>query len=716
MISTELPLPTQSQFKEHESSALFRMMSGRISDSKRVARLIYLLSQNFINTQNDAQQNTLPDERLKSSSLLVCAADRIVATVFLTACSACRLFWRIGRPWIRISRRVTKPTKRFRLRQWLSDLTLSGIDWALLACLRELKRSIGAKIFRGEKWPVGLVALIFFRGRLYMNKGLYAQAIDFFSAAVAWGYEHNEYVFFLALASQLSGRMPEAEGIYRQYLFFDAANPMVSLNLAHVLLALGQEEEAVQLLDRAIKKNPVLSMAHQNLAGFYDNAKYIPQPLDLARYPNVMLFDAYNAVGQQLVHGGHFEEGMGCYGKAIQKQRLLAEGASFPVELKRILARDFHVDSEEPFRILPYEWVTLIGHIALLDTYKKLQLLGMSSPGQPILLAPKCKVANCAYLDLWRKYFCVIEDETLVNHLFPYQRFFGDCFNGYITPKGVSRCWTELGAQGHVAWDAAGRGPLIKLSDETRNRGYAALKKFGMREGDWFVALHVRSGSFHREAKRSGQSHRNAMFEDYTNAILKITKRGGWVIRMGDPGMGVAPKMSKLIDYPNSNIKSPWMDVFLAGASKFFIGTTSGLTNAVISMGVPCLLVNNISNYHQFFNKRVLFTFKPLWDKNKRRFISVSEMTDNAFRGKLFNITKLDEMGIVAHSNTAAEIEAATSEMLTRVENDVAMRETEADCALRLQCDISGNPYIFGNGRLSFSFYESWKADLFNLP
>jgi putative glycosyltransferase (TIGR04372 family) len=416
-------------------------------------------------------------------------------------------------------------------------------------------------------------------------------------------------------------------------------------------------------------------------------------------------------VGERFVHLGRGEDGIQCFGHAIRQQRAHKSMPRLPWELRWKLERDFDVDPTQPIRILPYEWVTLIGHIAMLDTYKRLQLLGLSAVGQPILLAPKDKIANSAYFDLWREHFHVIDDEPLVSALFPYQRFFGDCFNGYITPEGKARCWTELGAQGRIAWDADGRGPLLKLPDALRQRGYAALKKFGFNHSDWFVALHVRGGGYHGETKDSIQTHRNAQLGDYMGAISRITNQGGWVVRMGDSSMEPLPKMDRVIDYACSDVKSDWMDVFLAGSAAFFVGTTSGLSNAVLSLGTPCLLVNCISNYYQLWDNRVLFMLKPLWSEKERRYLRVSEMTDNAFRWKLFNIQRLGELGIVPHSNTPEEIQSGVVEIMTRLKQGLALHETDADRALRAQCHLSGNRDYFGNGRISNFFHEAvWRV------
>jgi putative glycosyltransferase (TIGR04372 family) len=235
----------------------------------------------------------------------------------------------------------------------------------------------------------------------------------------------------------------------------------------------------------------------------------------------------------------------------------------------------------------------------------------------------------------------------------------------------------------------------------------------GLGPNDWFVALHIRSTGYHKEGSRSMQVHRNADIEDYLPAIRAITNAGGWVIRMGDASMAPLPVVDRLVDYPHTEFKTEECDIFLVASARFFIGTTSGLMNAAMSFGTPCLLVNCVSNYFQLWNNRVLFLLKPLWSHVEQRYLSVAEITEEKFRWKIFNINQLISIGIEAHANNAEEIEGATLEMLDRVNHGPIMNETDADLYIRQACEQSGNKHYFGNGRLSYSFFNARRKDLF---
>ena len=185
------------------------------------------------------------------------------------------------------------------------------------------------------------------------------------------------------------------------------------------------------------------------------------------------------------------------------------------------------------------------------------------------------------------------------------------------------------------------------------------------------------------------------------------------MIRMGDSTMKPLPPMKRVIDYPHTKYKSAKFDVYLAATARFFIGTTSGLTNVVLSLGTPCLLVNCVSNYFQLWNNRVLFTLKPLWNRHLNRYMTISELTDEKFRWNVFNIKRLAELGIEPKLNSSEEILAATLEMLDKVAESSILGRTRADDLLKEELMKSSSGInFFGNGRISESFMYKHEKNL----
>jgi putative glycosyltransferase (TIGR04372 family) len=585
----------------------------------------------------------------------------------------------------------------------------------MMLCQQPVK-NIHNNYFTSNKNIVNLSSFLYLYAKYYLNHHKYFEAYELFYAAMKLGNKSPDAPFYLGVAAQLSGQYIEACHAYKVSIFYRRnLSTDCFINLAHVLLATNKENEAVFFLQRGVKQEPVYSMAHQNSAAYYDRANYQPQLLDLLFSTENLLYDAYNLIGERAIHIGDGSKGVYFYGKSISQQKKQAALSELPKEIVSKLKDEYSFNPSKPFRILPYEWVTHIGHIGLLDTYLKLQYLGMANSNcQVLLLAPPDKVINRSYLYLWKTHLTVIEDPFLIKMLFPYQRYFGNCFNGYLKCDNSPGDWTELGAKAHIAWDGDNRPPLIELPKSICDKGWGVLEKMGLKKSDWFVCLHARGSGYHKESRFSMQSHRDSDVSDYFGAIEAITSQGGWVIRMGDHSMEYLPPMKGVIDYAHSQYKSEWMDVFLAAKAKFFIGTMSGLSNLVISLGTPCLLVNCISNYFQLWNNKVLFTIKPLWFAAQQRYLTFSEMISESFRWNLFNINKLTSMGIVPHNNTSNEITESTLEMLQKVNEGKFYIETTADQFLKKECERSGNLNYFGNGKLSESFFNKMKNKLFS--
>ena len=114
-------------------------------------------------------------------------------------------------------------------------------------------------------------------------------------------------------------------------------------------------------------------------------------------------------------------------------------------------------------------------------------------------------------------------------------------------------------------------------------QGWALLEKAGVPRGAWFVALHVRDIRW-RGTTAGLQAIRNADTASYLPAIDEITRRGGFVIRMGDAEAPPLPPLANVIDYGRSDMRSDWMDIFLLAAQPFRpgIGVRADLRSAAL--------------------------------------------------------------------------------------------------------------------------------------
>jgi len=485
-------------------------------------------------------------------------------------------------------------------------------------------------------------------------------------------------------------------------------NADVSYNLALTNLIFGEIEVAIKLIMNAINLNVKYAMAHQNLAARYDTESWKPTPLDLSGICDLHLYDACQFLGQLLVNHGNSKKGLEIFGLAMAAQERLSKQIKFPLDLIDGLREYKQFDPDKPNRIIPYEWLTQIGHIGMIDALLKMQRLGMRPDCNWLLLAPRNKIANYEFLKCFDKYLVIIEDIDLINTLFPYQRVFGEQFNCYVNEQGQSIDWSDAAARAFIEWDNQERGPLISADAVTIKRGEDKLRALGMPDNSWFVVLHVRSSGFYGEGFGFIQKHRNAPLRSYIPAIKRIHEEGGWVIRIGDSSMPKLKGMPMTIDLAHNPARSRVLDVYLWSHAKFFIGTTSGPTNAVIAFNTPTLLVNCVSNYAQSWNNNVIFILKPFWSKKEKRFLKMRESFTPQMRAKMFNINSMMKAGFYPKSNLAEDILDATEEIIEYLNSNGLPKIPDYNVLAGSGCNLS----LWGNAHPSSRYFNKYKAIL----
>lgn len=488
---------------------------------------------------------------------------------------------------------------------------------------------------------------------------------------------------------------------------FDDYHICYELALQH--LRAGNVEDSVPLLMHAIELNPCLAMSHQNMAARYDSANYILQRLDLIKDPELHLYDAYHMLGQILYNSGEVEDGIKMFGCAMNIQNSLANRYSLPQHLIDKMAVAPLFVPGKPIRIVPYEWVTQIGHMGMLDALIKMSKLGLRPDANWILLAPDEKVVNRPYLEYWRAYFIIVSDYQVCQQLLPYQRIYGEQFNCFIDECGQVMDWSDAASMAFREWDSKGYAPLVRVSIADSEYGQRKLEVLGLPKGAWFVTLHVRTSGYYREGLGFIQDHRNSPTESYLPAIDLIVKNGGWVVRMGDSSMPKLPRTQNVIDVAHSALSSRRLDLYLWSKCRFFLGTTSGPTNVVISFNTPCLLVNCISNYAQSWNNRVIFVLKPIWSRVLKRYLSYKEVFIPSYRATMFSTTAMSRVGIEPHSNSARDILDATTEMLNLLHEEDLPGDQDHSLANSFGVPI----WLWGNAMPSWYYLKNHRDLLF---
>ena len=427
----------------------------------------------------------------------------------------------------------------------------------------------------------------------------------------------------------------------------------------------GHDIESARWLAAAAIGMPHLLCPHQNIAGRY-SSDYVATALDRAAGADGRIYDGCNFIGQRVVHVGAGQLCAGIFAAALRAQKRLHAELPQPSAALQQLLKQSGIAFED-LRILPVEWFTQIGHLGMMDILFRMRTLGWWQ-GSALFLVPTDKVANHAFLSLFEPDGTLVPvhrdtDPELAAELFSLQRYCGLSFNAFELPSGEIVPWQEAGAIAMRQYETEGRGAPLRDAFDRRFGALDAvsgpaeqvMRDWGLGPDDWYVCLHMRDAAHYGETAGTGQTHRNASVECYLSAIDYITRQGGWVIKLGGAASPKLPKMARLIDYGRSKFKSEIMDLHLIRHARFFIGTTSGLTNVAISFDIPCALVNCITTDAQLWHSKVRFALKPI-RLNDGRQVSQRELTSTPWRWRVFSAEVMSRYAAAALDTSADDL------------------------------------------------------------
>ena len=329
------------------------------------------------------------------------------------------------------------------------------------------------------------------------------------------------------------------------------------------------------------------------------------------------------------------------------------------------------------------------------DCYIKEEILGIHPSYKAILLAPANQVVNVHYLGYWRQYSSYIRIITTPAYcylLYPLTRFKWLQYD--VSPYCMNDHETATCYGIHNRW--ATRPPLLTLRTTDSNRGWNCLKELGVPEGAWFVCIHARESS---DKRNTAHLSRDVSIDTYLPAIEAITSQGGWCIRLGNNTMKSLPPMNRVIDYALLDIKSEWMDVFLCGACRFFLGSNSGLANVAGTFGVPCALANLIPTSVLPVKHSDLGILKLLWSSKDQRYLTFREILGSPIGNANFFAPRFAEAGVRIVDNSPEDIKDLAIEMLDRMGNRVAY--TDRDEKLQQAFKSLFKPGHYGYGATS---------------
>ena len=356
-----------------------------------------------------------------------------------------------------------------------------------------------------------------------------------------------------------------------------------------------------------------------------------------------------------------------------------------------------------PYRVLDEIWARHIGDAAILDYVIKLDILEGRRPQDIILYAPPGgRIGNRFLVEQLAQRLRLVERADDLpfaaaavgalhyHYQFPRQ------------PDGSTVFFWDLASRTHQRWHKEGRGPLLELPPDVAAQGWALLEKAGVPRGAWFVAWHVRDIRW-RGLTAGLQAIRNADTASYLQAIDEITRRGGFVIRMGDGETAPLPPLANVIDYRHSDMRADWMDVFLLARSRFVLGSASGPIFVPPLYGVPVVLTNWWPPAMRPWHASDIYIPKLAKRAADETYLTLSETLREpvSYCHSLRHLRARE--GIVVEDNDPELIRDAVAEMLTRLDGGSSSDADVADVRMRADRIYQSHGH-FGMARLAAGF------------
>jgi putative glycosyltransferase (TIGR04372 family) len=433
-------------------------------------------------------------------------------------------------------------------------------------------------------------------------------------------------------------------------------------------LMLREPAMAARLFERAVEANP----------GSPDPLVMLGNALASAGAPDSVAIVPFRAVADR------FPERPWLYAPLVQYFHNAGDQPNCERYAKQMIDRYEEIAEADPIgrfgiRVLPSEAVIArMGETGLqLGLHVKAGIMGWRRPIASILAVPAGRAANAAYVDYWREHVTIVTDPALVARTAELEkRILHDTVyvrvpDGRVLSKNRAVHYCE------AQWEREKRPPLLTLKAEHLERGWQALAQLGMPKGAWFACLHVREGGYMRETPGSQEAFRNCDIFTYLPAVAEITRRGGWVVRIGDRSMKPLPPLPQVIDYVHSPAKSEWMDIFLSGACRFVLGSGSGMSTIAQLFGRPIADTNWFPAGNHIWTGREIYIVKRYWSDTERRFLDWHEVMTPPL-ALTYDARMLTRTGIRVVDNTEEEIRELCLEMLDRLDGAPYTAEDDA--------------------------------------
>jgi putative glycosyltransferase (TIGR04372 family) len=317
----------------------------------------------------------------------------------------------------------------------------------------------------------------------------------------------------------------------------------------------------------------------------------------------------------------------------------------------------------------PFFWLKVgkihhgrIGHLALeTELFLRRRQLDIF-PNGPIycFVCDSRGVANGQLLTMFKRVMRIYEG-----------RIFISIFDGMFPFLKRTPFYQPLGLSNNEFFEFNNGKPSISFTQDEIQRGRELLKNMNVdMDNDNYVCIFARDNAFLDRTMTHNNwgyhDRRNSNIDNFIEAIKFLIEKGLTVIRVGSiVQKPISYSHPRLIDYPLSEHQCEFLDVFLIGTCKFFLGASSGIGDVAIPFDIPRLNVDMAEFGIAPTGKNCLYIPKKHKFTKTGQYLHFKE----TFVIKLKQYSaNFQELGLELEDNSPEDILKATEEMLARLE------------------------------------------------
>jgi putative glycosyltransferase (TIGR04372 family) len=212
--------------------------------------------------------------------------------------------------------------------------------------------------------------------------------------------------------------------------------------------------------------------------------------------------------------------------------------------------------------------------------------------------------------------------------------------------------------------------PTIQLSNDDLIKGDNERLKIGLPKKAKFVCLIVRDSSYLEKLygkKISIHDYRDSDIDDFVTACETLTELGYYVIRMGaNVKKPINTNNTMIIDYAFKNLRTHFMDIYLASQCEFCLTTGTGFDGTTLMFRKPNIYVNIAPFFDIRMECSAMLTIPcHYYSKKLSKKLTITEITNS--ESAIYSDTKkFQDDGIELIKNSPEEIKEIVIEASKR--------------------------------------------------